>query len=228
MPMQIRRQLTDFSSRFLNTTLAEESLPSLNRLTHLPRWMRLRNRDQSDPTSNAASFRRCVRDLLTNAPKIFGNRSHSKDCRAGASPANSKQGGAVFNPLLNLLGQSGDRCSVPMRIYLLANQSVTRQNQLIMKHYSLLIAIIVAVACGSLHAQEKASLQPNASILSVLQGTAGKTVEVHLRSGEKMGGKVSQVNENMVHLSSLTGADNFDAFVDEKEVSAVLVRVAGR
>jgi len=143
-------------------------------------------------------------------------------------PANSKQGGAVFNPLLNLLGQSGDRCSVPMRIYLLANQSATRQNQLIMKRYSLLIAIIVAVACGSLHAQEKASLQPNASILSVLQGTAGKTVEVHLRSGEKMGGKVSQVNENMVHLSSLTGAEYFDAFVDVKDVSAVIVRVAGR
>jgi len=115
-----------------------------------------------------------------------------------------------------------------MRIYLLANQSVTRQNQLIMKHYSLLIAIIVAVACGSLHAQEKASLQPNASILSVLQGTAGKTVEVHLRSGEKMGGKVSQVSENTVHLSNLTGAEYFDAYVDAKDISAVVVRVTGK
>ncbi len=139
-----------------------------------------------------------------------------------------KQGGAVSNPLLNLLGQTGDHCSVPMRIYLLANQSATRQNQLIMKSYSLLIAIIVAVTCGSLHAQEKASLPPNASILSILQGSAGKTVEVHLRSGEKMGGKVSQVNENMVHLSSLTGAEYFDAFIDVKDVSAVIVRVAGR
>jgi hypothetical protein len=35
--------------------------------------MRLRNRDQSDPIGNATSFRRCVRDLLTNARKIFGN-----------------------------------------------------------------------------------------------------------------------------------------------------------
>ena len=43
-----------------------------------------------------------------------------------------------------------------------------------------------------------------------------------------MGGKVSQVNENMVHLSSLTGAEYFDAFVDVKDVSAVIVRVAGR
>jgi hypothetical protein len=115
-----------------------------------------------------------------------------------------------------------------MRIYLLANQSATRQNQVIMKRYSILIAVIVAVTCGSLHAQEKASLQPNASILSILQGSAGKTVEVHLRSGEKMGGKVSQVTENMIHLSSLAGAEYFDAFIDVKDVSAVVVRVAGR
>ena len=115
-----------------------------------------------------------------------------------------------------------------MRIYLLANQSATRQNQLIMKRYSLLIAIIVAVACGSLHEQEKASLQPNASILSVLQGTAGKTVEVHLRSGEKMGGKVSQMSETTVHLTALTGAEYFDAFVDAKDISAVVVRAAGK
>jgi hypothetical protein len=43
-----------------------------------------------------------------------------------------------------------------------------------------------------------------------------------------MGGKLAQVNDNIVHLSSLTGAEFFDAFVDVKEISAVVVRVAGR
>jgi hypothetical protein len=98
----------------------------------------------------------------------------------------------------------------------------------IMKRHLLVVGIIVAVSCCSLLAQEKTSLQPNASILSILQGSSGKAVELHLRSGEKMGGKVSQVTENMVHLSSLTGAEYFDAFVDVKDVSAVVVRVGGR
>jgi hypothetical protein len=98
-----------------------------------------------------------------------------------------------------------------------------------MKRYlPLLIIVIAALTCSSLLAQEKAALQPNVTVLSVLQGSAGKTVELHLRSGEKMGGKVAGVTDNVVHLSHLTGAEFFDAFVDVKDISAVVVRVAGR
>lgn len=97
-----------------------------------------------------------------------------------------------------------------------------------MKHYSLLFVFILAVTCSSLIAQEKAALQPNVTVVSLLQGSAGKSVELHLRSGEKMGGKVAQVTDNIVHLSNLTGAEYFDAFIDVKDVSAVVVRVAGR
>jgi uncharacterized protein YukE len=61
-----------------------------------------------------------------------------------------------------------------------------------------------------------------------LQGSAGKSVELHLRSGEKMGGKIAQVTDNIVHLSNLTGAEYFDAFVDVKDISAVVVRAAGK
>jgi hypothetical protein len=98
-----------------------------------------------------------------------------------------------------------------------------------MKQYSLLLVIIVAATtCCSVFAQEKAALQPNATVVSLLQGSAGKSVELHLRSGEKMGGKIAQVTDNVVHLSNLTGAEYFDAFIDAKDVSAVVVRVAGR
>ena len=113
--------------------------------------------------------------------------------------------------------------------YLLVNRPQITQNALIMKRYSLIfVVILTAVICASSFAQDKASLQSNATVVTLLQGSAGKSVELHLRSGEKMGGKVAQVTDNIVHLSNLTGAEYFDAFVDVKDISAVVVRVAGK
>jgi len=88
--------------------------------------------------------------------------------------------------------------------------------------------IITSIACASSFAQDKPALQSNASVAGILQGNTGKSVELHLRSGEKMGGKLAQVTDSVVHLSNLTGAEYFDAFVDMKDVSAVVVRVGGR
>jgi hypothetical protein len=81
-----------------------------------------------------------------------------------------------------------------------------------MKPYSLLLGIIsvAGLTSSSLFAREKTAIQPNATVLSILQGSAGKTVELHLRSGEKVGGRVGQVTDNIVYLS------------------AVVVRAAGR
>jgi len=99
-----------------------------------------------------------------------------------------------------------------------------------MKRYSTLFAIIVAavVTSSSLLAQDKTGLQTNATVLSILQANAGKPVELHLRSGEKIGGRVGQVTDNVVYLSHLAGAEFFDAFIDVKDVSAVVIRAAGR
>jgi len=98
-----------------------------------------------------------------------------------------------------------------------------------MKPYSLLVVMMITAAtCASSFAQEKAALQPSTTVASLLAGSTGKSVELHLRSGEKMGGKIAQVTDNIVHLSNLTGAELFDAFVDVKDVSAGIVRVAGR
>jgi hypothetical protein len=99
-----------------------------------------------------------------------------------------------------------------------------------MKRYLLLVGIIIVsgLTCSRLVAQEKTGIQPSATVLSILQGNAGKTVELHLRSGEKIGGKVGQVTDNIVFLSHLTGAEFYDAFVDLKDVSAVVIRAGGR
>jgi len=84
------------------------------------------------------------------------------------------------------------------------------------------------MTCSSLIGQEKASLQPNATILSIIQGSTGKTVELRMNSGEKIAGKVEQVNDNLVLLSHLTGAEFFDGFVNVKDISAVVLRSAGK
>jgi hypothetical protein len=118
-------------------------------------------------------------------------------------------------------------CQFKIPHYLLANGSEITQKELIMKPYSL-IGIIVAVICASSLAQEKASLQPSATILSILQGSSGKTVELRMQCGEKVGGKVEQVNDNVVLLSHLTGAEYFDGFVNVKDISAVVIRSAGK
>ena len=98
-----------------------------------------------------------------------------------------------------------------------------------MKCYSLLVGTITAVLiCTSSFAQDKAGLQPNATILSVLQGATGRSVELRMQCGEKIGGKVEQVNENVVLLSHLTGADYFDGVVNVKDISAVVTRSAGK
>jgi len=119
-------------------------------------------------------------------------------------------------------------CQFKIPHYLLANGSEFTQNERIMKPYSLIVGIIVAVTCASSFAQDKASLQPNATILSVLQGSNGKTVELRMQCGEKVGGKVEQVNDNVVLLSHLTGAEYFDGFVNVKDISAVVIRSAGK
>ena len=97
-----------------------------------------------------------------------------------------------------------------------------------MKYYSVLAVIIALLASSTVFAQEKAGLQPNATILSILQGNTGKTVELRMNCEEKIGGKVEQVNDNLVLLSHLTGAEYFDGFVSVKDISAVVIRSAGK
>jgi hypothetical protein len=97
-----------------------------------------------------------------------------------------------------------------------------------MKYYSILAVMIAALASSTILAQEKASLQPNATILTLLQGNTGKTVELRMNGGEKIGGKVEQVNDSLVLLSHLTGAEYFDGYVNLKDISAVVIRSAGK
>lgn len=85
---------------------------------------------------------------------------------------------------------------------------------------ALLTAMSVAAHAGTLE-PVKDSTQA-----TVLETQVGKTVELQLKSGGKIGGKVTFVGENLVHLSSLTGMEMYEATVTLDDITAVVVRSA--
>lgn len=68
--------------------------------------------------------------------------------------------------------------------------------------------------------------QPADSVKTALERQAGQQVELRLKSGEKIGGKVDKVGEKTVYITSITGQEFFEALVVLDDVSAVVVRAA--
>lgn len=93
-----------------------------------------------------------------------------------------------------------------------------------MKNFPLCLALVLAFACSNLFGQGKIDLQTSDTILGILQKNVGQVVELRMKSGEKIGGKVEKVGDKLVHLSQLTGAEFYDAAIDTADVSAVVVR----
>lgn len=97
-----------------------------------------------------------------------------------------------------------------------------------MKRSSLVIVLTLVLGCSQLFAQSKIDLQASDTILSIIQKNIGQMVELRMKSGEKIAGKVEKVGIKLVHLSQLTGAEFFDAAVDAEDVAAVIVRTKGK
>ena len=93
-----------------------------------------------------------------------------------------------------------------------------------MKRFSLLIALLFLFAGPNLFGQGKIDLQTSDTILGILQKNVGQVVELRMKSGEKIAGKLEKVGDKVVHLSQLTGAEFYDAAVDAEDISAVVVR----
>ena|SRR5687767_13566551 len=113
-------------------------------------------------------------------------------------------------------------CAAPS--FSLAIRRVLGQNSTTMKRSSLLIACLFGFACCNLFAQGKIDLQPSDTILSILEKNVGQNVELRMKSGEKVGGKVEKVGDKLLHLSQLTAAEFFDGAVEIADISAVIVR----
>ena len=68
----------------------------------------------------------------------------------------------------------------------------------------------------------------DASQNTVLQARTGQQVELRLKSGDKISGKVVSVGDQLVHLTALTGMEMYEATVTLSDISAVVVRSASK
>ena len=64
--------------------------------------------------------------------------------------------------------------------------------------------------------------------ITVLQARTGQQVELRLKSGDKISGKLVSVGDHLVHLTALTGYELYEATVTISDISAVVVRIAAK
>jgi hypothetical protein len=77
-------------------------------------------------------------------------------------------------------------------------------------------------------ADSKVGFDPGDTVASVLKRQTGQRVELRMRSGEKITGKVEAIGATAVHISALAGQEFFDAVVVLGEVAAVVIRTGGK
>ena len=94
-----------------------------------------------------------------------------------------------------------------------------------MKRFLFVFLTALALVLPNGFAQSKIDLQPDDSVQSVLERQVGKPVELRMKSGEKISGKLLKVTDKLAHVSELTDADFYDAAVDLNSIAAVVVRV---
>jgi hypothetical protein len=95
-------------------------------------------------------------------------------------------------------------------------------------HLSILVATFAVLTAGSALAAPGLGFVPGDSVKTALERQAGQQVELRLKSGEKIAGKVDAVGEKTVHITAITGQEMFEALVLLDEVSAVVVRAAAK
>ena len=94
-----------------------------------------------------------------------------------------------------------------------------------MKQLLFVFLTMLAVVNSNAIAQTNLDLQANDTIRTVLLRQVGKPVELRMKSGEKIAGKLAKVTDKLAHLSQLTDADFYDAAVEIDSIAVVVVRV---
>lgn len=93
-----------------------------------------------------------------------------------------------------------------------------------------LLALMGTLAASSITASaaEKEIFSQNDSPFSLLTRHSGKQIELRLKSGDKISGKIKQVGGTFVQLTALTGQEFYDAVVRLDDISAFVIRADGK
>lgn len=86
--------------------------------------------------------------------------------------------------------------------------------------------ILTLITTMSITALADTALKPakESTQATMLLARACQPVELRLKSGEKISGKVESVGEHLVHLTTLTGMEMYEATISLQDISAVVVR----
>ncbi|MCC2657224.1 MAG: uncharacterized protein K0Q76_2332 [Panacagrimonas sp.] len=85
-------------------------------------------------------------------------------------------------------------------------------------------AFWMPVAAVALCATSLGAMAKDEVMVGVLKERSGKNVTVVLAGGTEVTGKVSNVGNNTLRLTELSGKEYFDAVIDLDDVSAVIFR----
>jgi hypothetical protein len=88
--------------------------------------------------------------------------------------------------------------------------------------------LALAVMFTSTAFADKLVFESGDTAATILKKQTGQKVELRMKSGEKISGKVEAVGGKAVHLSALAGQEFFDAIVNIDDISAVIVRTGGK
>ena len=103
------------------------------------------------------------------------------------------------------------------------NSEASTQSHINMKTLQL-IALATFITLG-VHAETLAPTKDSTQA-AMLATQSGKQVELMLKCGQSIGGKVTFVGDSVVHLVALTGKEMYEATVSISDISAVIVRTA--
>ncbi|HSJ03125.1 MAG: hypothetical protein ACAI34_23055 [Verrucomicrobium sp.] len=87
-----------------------------------------------------------------------------------------------------------------------------------------LIALMTTLATAAVTADDKVGFKKDDVAGTVLERQVGQKVEIRLKSGDKISGKIEAVGGQTLHLSALAGQEFYDAVVVLNDISAIIIR----
>jgi len=90
------------------------------------------------------------------------------------------------------------------------------------------LVLTLALSASTVFAGPGLGFTGTDTVKTVVERQTGQQVELRLKSGEKIAGKVAKVGEKAIQLTEITGQEFYEALVLIDDVSVVVVRAASK